>query len=216
MRRRLRSALGSKTVRDRIPAKDAAASYFLRRTYLGPFTASPWSARHGPLGPRCGGKVVRCLICPVEGSVVSSDTEARVMEVTVIQYSTDVSNLRVRQLAGGFFEGWTNPVDTNRHLEVLRGSDVVVLALDDDRVVGFVTAITDGALAAFIPLLEVLPKYRGRGISSELMRRMLDALAGYSNIDLSCDPELQPFYARFGMQPGGSMYIRRPKPHGAQ
>jgi hypothetical protein len=39
---------------------------------------------------------------------------------------------------------------------------------------------------------------------------MLDALSDYSDIDLSCDPELQPFYARFGMLPGVSMYIRRP------
>ena len=128
----------------------------------------------------------------------------------MIQYFTDVSKLHPRQLEGGFFEGWTNPPDTDRHLQILRGSGVVVLALDDDLVVGFATAITDGILSAFIPLLEVLPAYRGRGIGTELMHRMLEALAGYADIDLSCDPDLEPFYARFGMQPGLSMYIRRP------
>jgi GNAT superfamily N-acetyltransferase len=129
---------------------------------------------------------------------------------TLIRYSTDISGLEARQLSDGFFEGWTRPIDPERHLRILRGSDHVVLALDDDRVVGFMTAITDGVLAAFIPLLEVLPAYRGHGIGSELMRRMLDALAGYPDIDLSCDPQLEPFYARFGMQRGVGMYIRRP------
>lgn len=57
------------------------------------------------------------------------------------------------------------------------------------------TAITDGVLAAFIPSLEVLPAYRGRGIGTELMRRMLTELARYPDVDLSCDAELQPFYA---------------------
>jgi ribosomal protein S18 acetylase RimI-like enzyme len=128
----------------------------------------------------------------------------------VIRYSTDVSELEPRQLGGGFFEGWTTPADPNRHLQILRGSDHVILALDDDRVVGFVTAITDGVLAAFIPLLEVLPAYRGRGIGFELMQRMLESLASYPDIDLSCDAGLQPFYERFGMRPGVGMYIREP------
>jgi ribosomal protein S18 acetylase RimI-like enzyme len=129
----------------------------------------------------------------------------------MVWYSTDVSSLEPRQLAGGFFEGWTRPAEPERHLRILRGSDHVILALDDERVVGFVTAITDGILAAFVPLLEVLPAYRGRGIGSELMQRMLETLARYPDIDLSCDPELEPFYARFGMRRGVAMTIRRPE-----
>jgi GNAT superfamily N-acetyltransferase len=38
------------------------------------------------------------------------------------------------------------------------------------QVVGFVTAMGDGALGAFIPRLEALPECRGRGIGAELMR----------------------------------------------
>ena len=39
-----------------------------------------------------------------------------------------------------------------------------MLARDDaGRVVGFVTAISDGVLSAYIPLLEVLPEYQGAG-----------------------------------------------------
>jgi len=46
---------------------------------------------------------------------------------------------------------------------------------ENGRVVGFVTAVSDGVVSAFLPLLEVLPEYQGRGIGSELVRRMLSA-----------------------------------------
>jgi len=44
----------------------------------------------------------------------------------------------------------------------LRGSDFMVLAreAENGRVVGFVTAVGDSLLSAFVPLLEVLPEYQ--------------------------------------------------------
>ena len=38
---------------------------------------------------------------------------------------------------------------------------------------GFVTALSDGDFAAFIPLLEVFPEYHGQGVGSELVTRLL-------------------------------------------
>ena len=55
----------------------------------------------------------------------------------------------------------------------------------------------------------MLPSYRGRGIGSELVTRLLDELEGFYAVDLMCDPELQPFYERFGMQRAAGMVIRR-------
>ncbi len=110
----------------------------------------------------------------------------------------------------GFFVGWPNPPSPETHLRLLAGSDHVLLAIDraSDRVVGFVTAITDGVLAAYIPHLEVLPEHQGRGIGTELMRRMLAKLDAFYMIDLLCDPDLQPFYARLGMRPVPGMAVR--------
>lgn len=62
----------------------------------------------------------------------------------------------------GFFEGWPSPPSEERHLALLRGSSHVVLAWHAEEIVGFVTAISDGVLAAYIPLLEVRPGWRGR------------------------------------------------------
>lgn len=74
------------------------------------------------------------------------------------------------------------------------------MALDvtTGQVVGFVTAVGDGALTAFIPFLEVLPDYRGNGIGAELLRLVLARLSDRYSIDLVCDPDLVPFYERLG------------------
>ncbi len=128
----------------------------------------------------------------------------------MIRYSESPQGITPEQLQG-FFEGWPNPPTPETHLRILQHSDEVVLALDEEtgQVVGFVTAITDGILAAYIPLLEVLPDYRGQGIGSQLMRRMLALLEDYYMIDLLCDAHLQPFYARLGMVPTTGMMLRR-------
>ena len=110
----------------------------------------------------------------------------------------------------GFFVGWPNPPDPATHLRVLAGSDHVVIAVDEmsGRVVGYITAITDGVLAAYIPHLEVLPEWQDQGIGSELVRRMLARLGDLYMIDLLCDPELQPYYERFGFRRSQGMLIR--------
>jgi GNAT superfamily N-acetyltransferase len=111
----------------------------------------------------------------------------------------------------GFFVGWPNPPSPEKHLEILAGSDEIVLAIDDDtgRVVGFVNAISDRVLSAYIPLLEVLPEYQKQGIGRELMRRMLEKLDGFYMVDLISDERVRPFYEKFGMKASCGMCIRR-------
>lgn len=111
----------------------------------------------------------------------------------------------------GFFVGWPQPPSPETHLAVLASSDHLVLAIDEPTgdVVGFITAISDGVLSAYISFLEVLPDYQRQGIGSELMRRLLRQLRVLYAIDLLCDPGLQSFYARLGMTPATGMTIRR-------
>ncbi len=122
--------------------------------------------------------------------------------VPMTDYVTTVDGV-TPQMLSGFFVGWPNPPSPETHLDVLRRSHFVVLAIDREanRVAGFVNAVSDGILAAYLPLLEVLPGYRGQGIGTELVRRMLDQCAGLYAVDVTCDPDLQPFYARCGMRP---------------
>jgi GNAT superfamily N-acetyltransferase len=127
----------------------------------------------------------------------------------MITYLESAQQIRLDQL-NGFFEGWPHPPSTERHLDILKAAHRVVLAIDTDtdRVVGFVNAISDGIHSAYIPLLEVLPEYRKRGIAAELVRRLVDKYRNLYMIDLVCDEKLQPFYSRLGFRPYNAMMIR--------
>lgn len=116
----------------------------------------------------------------------------------MIEYADDLAGVEAQHLEG-FFVGWPKPPSPERHLELLRGSSHIVLARDGERVVGFVSAISDGVLSAYIPLLEVLPDYQGRGIGEALVRRLLGRLDGLYMVDLSCDEDVVGFYERLGL-----------------
>ena len=86
---------------------------------------------------------------------------------------------------------------------MLRSSYRALIAIDSTvgRVVGFITAISDGVLTAFVPWLEVLPDYQGQGIGTQLLHRMLIELDHLYSVDLICDRGLRKFYERRGMMP---------------
>ena len=124
-------------------------------------------------------------------------------------YTSSIESLTAENL-DGFFVGWPNRPSPQTHLELLKNSDEIILAVDEHtgKVVGFVTALTDRTLSAYIPFLEVLPAYQGQGVGKELVRRMLERLSDLYAVDLLCDPELQLFYAGLGMRQAYGMMIR--------
>jgi len=129
----------------------------------------------------------------------------------MIHYTDSLDGIETRHLKG-FFGGWPHPASPETHLQLLSGSDYVVLAIyvESGQVIGFVTALTDGVLSSFIPFLGVLPAYQGQGNGHALMTRMLDRLGHLPNVDLLCNPDVVPFYERFGMKPVAGMALRRP------
>ncbi|GHG17817.1 GNAT family N-acetyltransferase [Deinococcus indicus] len=108
----------------------------------------------------------------------------------------------------GFFVDWPNPPAPETFLRLLRGSYRVVLAVHDGQVIGFVQAISDGVLTAYIPLLEVLPAWQGRGVGRALMTRMQAELRHLYAVDLGCDDNLVPYYEALGMRRGNLMFTR--------
>jgi ribosomal protein S18 acetylase RimI-like enzyme len=127
----------------------------------------------------------------------------------LIQYLISANELASGQL-NGFFVGWPSPPSATTHLRLLRQSAFVSIALDDStgNVVGFATAISDGVLSAYIPLLEVLPAYQGQGVGRALVQHLLEQLQGIYMIDLTCDSSVQPFYEQLGMRRSTSMLLR--------
>lgn len=119
-------------------------------------------------------------------------------------------NIQQMEIADGFFDGWPNPPSKEGHLRILEQSYKSLVAVDEEsnKIVGFINAVSDGVLSAYIPLLEVLPQYRGQGIASRLVEGMLKELGDLYMIDLCCDEELGSFYERFGMIKAQAMIFR--------
>ena len=116
----------------------------------------------------------------------------------MINYQYDISGLTEADM-DPFFEGWPQKPESAKRIEILKNSDYVIIAKDGDNMIGFINAITDKTLSAYIPLLEVVPEYRKQGIGTELVKRMLEKLKDYYMIDLCCDEYLEGFYKKLGM-----------------
>jgi GNAT superfamily N-acetyltransferase len=127
----------------------------------------------------------------------------------MIIYTDSLADVTSEHLQDGFFVGWPHPPSPTTHYRILANSAAIVLArIADGPVIGFITAISDGISCAYIPHLEVLPAYQGRGIGTELVRRMLANLRHLYMIDLVCDPAVQRFYERLGLRPVVGMVVR--------
>ncbi|MGM0882941.1 MAG: GNAT family N-acetyltransferase [Bacillota bacterium] len=126
-----------------------------------------------------------------------------------MQYITSLDGISPAML-NGFFVGWPKPPSAQKHYVLLQNSYKFVLAIDEkaDKVVGFITAISDGVLSAYIPLLEVLPTYQKQGIGGKLIKLMLLELSDFYMVDLICDENLQDYYERFGLLKAKGMITR--------
>ncbi len=126
--------------------------------------------------------------------------------ITYSNTTVDVDEARLQ----GFFQHWGRVPSPSTLLRILNGSDTIVLAREavTGAIVGYITAISDGVSCAYIPHLEVRADWRGQGIGSALVQRMLAQLRELYMIDLMCDADVMPFYERCGFQRYTGMIMR--------
>jgi len=127
----------------------------------------------------------------------------------MIKYIDNVDNISSDKLQG-FFVGWPNPPSGEKHLELLKKSAYIWVAIDDetDMVIGFINAISDGVISAYIPLLEVVPEYQKRGIGRKLTEKMVKTLEVFYMVDLLCDENMNDYYKKFDFFATNGMIIR--------
>lgn len=87
--------------------------------------------------------------------------------------------------------------------KALVASHSLFSAWDGGRLVGLGNAISDGFLVVYYPHLIVLPEYQGRGIGTELMRRLKMRYAGFHQHMLVADGRALEFYRKCGFERAG-------------
>ena len=73
-------------------------------------------------------------------------------------------------------------------------------AWDEDRLVGFARAISDGCFHAYIDDVVMHPDWRRRGVALGLLAQLLNELSEIDTISLFCEPELVALYEAAGFK----------------
>lgn len=110
---------------------------------------------------------------------------------------------------------WTAERTEAETLRILARSDAVVAVTHrgSGRLVGFARALTDETYLAVVLDVIVAPDMRGAGVGVTVMDAVLGhpRLAGVKSVELICQPDLMPFYRRWGFteKVGQSRLMRR-------
>ena len=82
--------------------------------------------------------------------------------------------------------------------KALLTSHSLVTAWEGTKLIGLGNAISDGYLVVYYSHLLVLPEYQGRGIGTELMRRLMARYEGFHQHILVADGRALNFYRKCG------------------
>ena len=87
--------------------------------------------------------------------------------------------------------------------KALLTSHSLVTAWEGTKLIGLGNAISDGYLVVYYSHLLVLPEYQGRGIGTELMRRLMARYEGFHQHILVADGRALNFYRKCGFERAG-------------
>jgi GNAT superfamily N-acetyltransferase len=99
---------------------------------------------------------------------------------------------------------WTSAQKPELLHKALLASHSLVTAWDGMRLIGLGNAISDGYLVVYYPHLLVLPEYQGRGIGTELMRRLMTHYPGFHQHIVVADGQALDFYRKCGFERAGN------------
>jgi GNAT superfamily N-acetyltransferase len=98
---------------------------------------------------------------------------------------------------------WSSAQKPELLLKALLASHSLFSAWEGTKLVGLGNAISDGYLVVYYPHLLVLPEYQGRGIGTELMRRLMARYANFHQHMLVADGRAFDFYRKCGFERAG-------------
>ena len=146
----------------------------------------------------------------------ASPWHAVVVKVSEVEVRDEVGADHLPHLMELFASAWWTAGRTVSDVtRILAASDLVVALIHrrSGRLVGFARVITDEVYLAVVLDVIVAPGSRGSGLGATLMDAIVrhPRLAAVRSLELVCQPDLMPFYRRWGFseQVGRSRLMRR-------
>jgi GNAT superfamily N-acetyltransferase len=99
--------------------------------------------------------------------------------------------------------GWSSAEKGELLRKALVNSHAIISAWVDDRLIGLGNAISDGYLVVYYPHLIVHPEFQGKGIGSEIVRRMKARYRDFHMHMLVADGRAIEFYRKCGFERAG-------------
>jgi GNAT superfamily N-acetyltransferase len=102
--------------------------------------------------------------------------------------------------------GWTHASDPDRLRTAIESSSYSVVALEEERVVGFARAMSDEAFAVYIADILVAPDRQRQGIGRTLAEAIMDhyPVDRFHHQVLVAERGAEGFYRKLGMVPVSS------------
>ncbi len=93
---------------------------------------------------------------------------------------------------------WPVGNEPDKLLRAFKESDKVITARDNNKLVGLINTISDGALTVYIPYLLVAPEYQKQGIGRKLLGMIVSEYERCERIVLLTEQDTVDFYRKCG------------------
>lgn len=105
---------------------------------------------------------------------------------------------------------WWGEREETQIKKVLNGG-IAVGAWNDNELIGFARAVSDGEFRAYIEDVVMNEEYRKTGIGTMMVSRLLDELTHIDIISLFCEKDLIPFYKKNNFKMSSRQHIMHRK-----
>lgn len=94
---------------------------------------------------------------------------------------------------------WESANYPDRLFKALKNSETVITLYAENKLIGLMSAISDGSMNVYFPYLLIDPEYHGKGFGKMLAKEMLKKYSNFYRKILICSNEKVPFYKKCGM-----------------
>lgn len=92
---------------------------------------------------------------------------------------------------------WMSAKYSNRLVKAFKKAGTVIVAMDEEKLVGLIEVVDDGELNAYIHFLLIRPEYQANGVGSNLLKIVKDIYKDYLYLVVACENVgTVPFYIK--------------------